>query len=95
MPRPPPRYDHAPAPVAALAVDYPSGHETARHRHRDAQLIYAVSGVMRVETAQGQWVVPPTRGLWVPPETDHAIHMIGPVRIANEPSGRPGPLCMP
>ena len=60
-------YDHGPAPVTAIANDYPPGHFTHEHDHPYAQLIYAVSGVMVVRTEAGQWVVPPTRGIWMPP----------------------------
>ncbi len=74
-------HDHGPAPVTAIAVDYPSGHSTPRHRHRYAQLLYAVQGVMRVNTDSGHWMVPPTRGIWVPPDTDHAVDMVGNVRM--------------
>jgi AraC-like DNA-binding protein len=63
----------------ALARDYPSGHGPPRHQHPNAQLIHAVRGVMVVDTAVGQWVVPPTRGLWIPGGVDHSIRMVGKV----------------
>lgn len=74
-------YDHSDMPVAAMAVDYPHGHFTDRHQHPHAQLIYAAQGVMLVATDAGQWIVPPTRGLWVPAGVDHWIRMIGEVHI--------------
>ncbi|MGH8445711.1 MAG: AraC family ligand binding domain-containing protein, partial [Solimonas sp.] len=75
------RYDHAEGPVTALAVDYPPGHVTPAHRHPHAQLLHAVHGVMVVSTQQGQWVVPPTRGMWVPAETEHSTRMVGVVHM--------------
>ncbi|HIM46194.1 MAG TPA: AraC family transcriptional regulator, partial [Alphaproteobacteria bacterium] len=51
------------------------------HRHCRAQLLYAISGVMTVYTAVGAWVAPANRGLWVPPETEHAILNSGLVRL--------------
>jgi len=54
---------------------------TARHRHPTAQLVYAVEGVMVVSTAQGQWIVPPTRGIWLPIGTWHTVRMVTPVRM--------------
>ena len=52
------------APAAALAIDYPHGHVIPPHRHAYAQLLYALEGVLTVETQDGRWVVPPTRGVW-------------------------------
>lgn len=75
------RYDRGPMPVTAMAVDYPSGHTTTPHQHPTAQLIHAVQGVMLVATHGGQWIVPPTRGIWMPANTTHWIRMIGDVRI--------------
>jgi len=72
--------------VAAKASDYRDGDIVPPHRHAQAQLIHAVTGVMRV-TAQdgtwvpqgGTWVVPPGRALWMPARTTHAIRMAGDV----------------
>jgi AraC-like DNA-binding protein len=60
-------------PLQPLARDYPKGHRVARHRHDRGQLIYARSGIMTVITADGTWVVPSQRALWVPAETDHEV----------------------
>lgn len=43
----------------------------ASHQHREAQLIYAISGVVSVTTDWGTWVVPPSRAVWVPPNIAH------------------------
>lgn len=69
------------APCGALAIDYPHGHVIATHRHPHAQLLYAISGVLCVETANGRWVVPPTRGVWLQPEVDHQVRMRGEVKM--------------
>jgi AraC-like DNA-binding protein len=76
-----PARDQGLLPVTGKAVDYPSGHVVATHRHPTAQLIHAVQGVMVVGTESGQWVVPPTRGLWMPAGVDHRIRMVGEVQI--------------
>ena len=44
------------APAAALAIDYPHGHVIPPHRHAYAQLLYALEGVLTVETQDGRWV---------------------------------------
>lgn len=72
-------FDRTGLPVAALAEDCPAGYVSPRHRHPNAQLIHAVRGVMVITTDQGQWVVPPTRGLWMPRNMLHSIRMIGEV----------------
>jgi len=43
--------------------------------------VYAGSGVMRVETEAGCWVVPPVRGVWIPAHTVHKVIMLGPVEM--------------
>jgi AraC-like DNA-binding protein len=74
-------YDRGPMPVTAMAADYVPGHVTPHHQHPHAQLVHAVQGVMVLNTAGGQWIVPPTRGLWVPGRTEHWIRMVGHVRM--------------
>ncbi|AEI75442.1 fosmidomycin resistance protein Fsr [Cupriavidus necator N-1] len=80
---PPPyvRFDRSPLPVTAMAADYLPGHVTNPHQHPHAQLIHAVHGVMVVATAEGQWIVPPTRGMWMPGGTTHWIRMVGRVQM--------------
>ena len=67
--------------VVVHAADYPSGARVPPHRHAVAQLIYASEGVMTVTTAAGRWVVPPQRGVWVPPRVAHRIRMTGEVHM--------------
>lgn len=67
--------------VSTVSADYPSGLVLPRHRHRRAQLTFAVDGVLAVTTQDGIWVVPPMRALWVPGNVAHAIRMSGPVRM--------------
>lgn len=80
-------------PVTVIAVDYASGHRSPPHRHPNAQLLHAVTGVMVVSTEQGRWVVPPTRGVWVPAGVEHAVRMVGEVHMRAafvEPDAAPG-----
>ncbi len=74
-------FDSSALPVTALAEDYGNGDVTPRHQHPNAQLIHAVRGVMVVETDFGQWIVPPTRGLWMPGGIGHRIRMVGEVEM--------------
>ena len=54
--------DDAPRPVAAMAKTYPDGDHIPLHLHKRGQLIHAVSGTMKVETADAAWIVPPALG---------------------------------
>ncbi|MDR3098960.1 MAG: helix-turn-helix transcriptional regulator [Paraburkholderia sp.] len=79
---PPPLTD-APGLTRALARHYPRGHHIEPHSHTWAQVLYAVSGVMWVETGREALVVPPQRAVWLPPGTPHAIHMMSAVEMRN------------
>ena len=68
-------------PVRGLASTYRDGHRLDRHTHPWAQLVYAVSGTMRVATPAATWLTPPTRAIWVPGGTPHEIEMRGTVAM--------------
>jgi len=74
-------YQRLPRPVAAMAKEFADGARIAPHTHERAQLIFAARGVMTILTAQGAWVVPPQRALWVPAGTVHEIRMAGAVSM--------------
>src|SRR5215470_10401707 len=67
--------------LRSFARDYPAGWRVARHRHRRGQLLYAASGIMRVATRAGIWIVPPQRAVWVPAGMAHEIQMEGAVAM--------------
>lgn len=68
-------------PLVGMAIDYPDQYQVTSHQHQKAQLLYALSGVMVVGSALGQWVVPPSRGLWLPARCQHWIRMVGEVKV--------------
>ncbi len=70
-------------PLIAVGNDYPDRHVIPPHRHRRGQLIFGASGALRVSTPQGTWVMPPQRGLWIPPGVIHNVCMLGDVRIQS------------
>ncbi|WP_168197782.1 helix-turn-helix transcriptional regulator [Pseudolabrys sp. FHR47] len=45
------------------------------HIHRRGQLLHATSGIMRVETEQAAWILPPARAIWLPPQLPHKVTM--------------------
>ena len=54
---------------------------TAEHSHPNAQLLYAVSGVMRIDTPEAAYLVPPSTALFLPADAPHAVRMDGPVAM--------------
>jgi AraC-like DNA-binding protein/mannose-6-phosphate isomerase-like protein (cupin superfamily) len=59
------------------------GYDTGLHRHRKAQCVMAVSGVLTCEAGGGIWIVPPRDALWIPPGIEHRITMAGSVEGYN------------
>ncbi|MGL4429198.1 MAG: AraC family transcriptional regulator, partial [Silvania sp.] len=55
------QFSFATRPLVPFAHDYPHGATEPWHSHTCAQLLHTLSGVVRVETAQGVWIVPPGR----------------------------------
>lgn len=48
------------------------------HHHRRLQFLHVSEGVLTVETASSRFVIPPQRGVWVPPGVEHRIRSTGP-----------------
>lgn len=69
--------------LRTLAAGYSSGTVLEPHAHGWAQLVYASSGVMTVQTAGGTWVVPSHRAVWIPAGTEHSIAMSGRVAMRS------------
>ena len=74
-------HDDAPRLVAVMAKTFAAGEHIPLHIHRRGQLLHAVSGIMRVETADAAWIVPPARALWLPPQLPHSVTMRGGVEM--------------
>ena len=45
------------------------------HSHRRHQLLYAISGILRVETRDQELIVSPQRALWIPANTLHRTRL--------------------
>jgi AraC-like DNA-binding protein len=74
-------FERAPRPLVGYAVDYEAGYETGWHQHPRAQLLHAIEGALRVETAAAQFVLPPGAGLWMPARTPHVTRMPAGLRM--------------
>lgn len=64
---------HERRPVANLRVP--------AHAHAWAQIAYPYTGSIQVEAAGRMWIVPPLRAVWIAPEVEHAVVMLGEVEL--------------
>lgn len=78
---PRPRPQGRERPLVAFAREMADGDVIAWHRHDHAQLFYGGSGLMRVESTAGAWVVPPARAVWIPSGIDHQVTAVGGVEM--------------
>lgn len=53
------------------------------HRHRRGQLVFSGENVVTVTTGRIRIVVPPNRGVWVPPEVPHETMGHGMIRMQS------------
>jgi AraC-like DNA-binding protein len=72
-------FEDAPRPVVAIGNDHLVASELPRHQHRRAQFYYALKGVATIDTAEGAWIAPPERALWIPAGIVHSVRMAGAV----------------
>jgi AraC-like DNA-binding protein len=70
-------------PIVGLARDLSAGTLVEPHQHRRGQLMYASSGVMVIETAEGSWVIPPQRAIWVPEHIEHSFTPVTGLSLRN------------
>lgn len=48
----------------------------APHSHSDAQLTFAVSGMVQVHSDEGRWLVPPQLAVWIPAGVVHRLDVL-------------------
>jgi AraC-like DNA-binding protein len=51
------------------------------HYHDVQQLVYPSSGVLAISAADGTWIVPPQRAVWIPAGVPHAHRAHGPTQM--------------
>ncbi|MBL4639755.1 MAG: helix-turn-helix transcriptional regulator [Kordiimonadaceae bacterium] len=76
-------YQHLPMPIVAMAKSFPAGHVTRQHRHPRDQLLYAVKGIMRLNTETDTWIVPPSVAVYIPAQLSHNIIMHNAVEMRS------------
>ena len=62
-----------PKPVFVRVFEYPQGYVGHTHRHRLAEVVYPIRGVVSVETRSGTWVVGQLTAVAIPPWRDHRV----------------------
>ncbi|PWV59779.1 AraC family transcriptional regulator [Plasticicumulans acidivorans] len=68
-----PAFSRLPRAVYSRAESAPAGSWVRPHAHDWVQLSYAVSGVLEVRTAGGNFVAPPHCAVWIPPGVVHEV----------------------
>jgi len=68
-------------PAVGLRDEYPANFLDPMHSHDHVQILYGAAGVMSVRTADGSFLVPPQRALWLPAGTRHEVACRGPVSL--------------
>ena len=53
------------------------------HFHDRPQLVYPGRGVLQVFTQAGSWIVPPLRGVWIPPRVAHSHRARGATELLS------------
>lgn len=62
----------SPALIArGLKQSYARHELVPAHEHPWAQLVFTQSGSLQVNTQDASWIVPTTRAIWIPAETEH------------------------
>lgn len=76
-------YQRLTVAVAAMRKLFVNGSSTSPHHHRRHQLLYAVSGTMRIRTRDHNWIVPPERALFMPAGLEHDVTARGDVDMCT------------
>ena len=65
------------------------GYYDPPHTHEWAQFSYRLEGMAAIRAGEAAVVLPPGRGVWIPPGTVHEVSCRGP---APTPTARAGPV---
>lgn len=68
-------------PVTVNLRRPPSNLRVPAHSHAWAQIAYPFRGSIQVEAAGKMWIVPPLRAVWIPPNVEHEVTMLGDVEL--------------
>lgn len=71
----------SPADIVGSIEHWSSASGVDMHAHARHQLMFAKKGVTHVVTAQGSWILPPTRAIWISSGTQHSFKTSRPVDV--------------
>ncbi|WP_339389749.1 helix-turn-helix transcriptional regulator [Vibrio neptunius] len=60
--------------VVGIAADL-GRHDSGMHKHQKGQLLYAPRGCMNFALSNSVCILPPTKAVWIPPDTVHRAFM--------------------
>jgi AraC-like DNA-binding protein/quercetin dioxygenase-like cupin family protein len=82
-------------PVRAKLLHLSTATRVIPHQHAFAQIALSATGVVRMTMADGSFIVPPSRALWIPPGVEHAVSVVEDAELLtlylHQPRGRFGP----
>ena len=82
-------------PVRAKLLHLSTDERVVPHHHACAQIALSATGVVRMTMADGTFIVPPSRALWIPPGVEHAVTVVEDAELLtlylHQPRGRCGP----
>lgn len=82
-------------PVRAKMRHLSADTQVLPHSHPWAQVAVSTTGAIRLTVAQGTYIVPPSRALWIPPGVEHTVTMVESADLRtlylHQPRGRCGP----
>ena len=82
-------------PVRAKLLRLSTATRVVPHHHVFAQIALSATGVVRMTMADGSFIVPPSRALWIPPGVEHAVTVVEDAELLtlylHQPRGRFGP----
>jgi AraC-like DNA-binding protein/quercetin dioxygenase-like cupin family protein len=85
-------------PVRAKRLHLSMDTRVVPHHHECAQIALSATGVVRMTMADGTFIVPPSRALWIPPGVEHAVTVVEDAELLtlylHQPRGRFGPQVM-
>lgn len=73
--------DAAPALMVGRVEEWEPGYVDS-HLHLKHQLMFATQGVLHVATASNEWILPPSRAIWITSNTLHSVRLKKPA-LAN------------
>ncbi|TDR82917.1 AraC family transcriptional regulator [Paludibacterium purpuratum] len=65
----------------ALSREYAPGQTVGPHAHAEGQLIVSIGGAMSLQCGDRLWLLPPQRGVWMPPGRVHCMRARGAVSL--------------